>query len=109
VTEHECRLRRAFVAAYGGERGREATAESLAFAWEPGIAYREWTTLLDTCSGWARAVPDRGAHPTFAVREEDDPMVEPALVPALKSLSAASEPPRCSCTASDGRSERSPN
>ena len=34
VTEHECRLRRAFVAAYGGERGREATAESLAFAWE---------------------------------------------------------------------------
>ena len=30
----EPRLRRAFVSAYGGERGREATAEALAWAWE---------------------------------------------------------------------------
>ena len=30
----EPRLRRVFVSAYGGERGREATAEALAWAWE---------------------------------------------------------------------------
>ena len=30
----EPRLRRAFVAAYGSDRGREATAEALAYGWE---------------------------------------------------------------------------
>ena len=30
----EPKLRRALVASYGGERGREATAEALAWAWE---------------------------------------------------------------------------
>ncbi|MDA4133040.1 MAG: hypothetical protein OK454_07950, partial [Thaumarchaeota archaeon] len=30
----EPRLRRALIAAYGYERGREATAEALAYAWE---------------------------------------------------------------------------
>jgi hypothetical protein len=32
--ETEPRLRRAFVAAYGPERGREAAAEALAYAWQ---------------------------------------------------------------------------
>jgi RNA polymerase sigma-70 factor (ECF subfamily) len=34
VAEVEPRLRRALVAAYGAERGRDAVAEALAFAWE---------------------------------------------------------------------------
>ena len=34
VAAHETRLRRALVAAYGIERGREALAEALAYAWE---------------------------------------------------------------------------
>src|SRR5437763_9353872 len=34
VREHEPRLRRALVAAYGPERGSEAVAEAMAYAWE---------------------------------------------------------------------------
>jgi DNA-directed RNA polymerase specialized sigma24 family protein len=34
VRDVEPRLRRALVAAYGGQRGREATAEALSWAWE---------------------------------------------------------------------------
>ena len=41
VRETEPRLRRALVAAYGAERGREATAEALAYAWEHWDRVRE--------------------------------------------------------------------
>ena len=34
LTLHEPRLRRALVAAYGMDRGREALSEALAYAWE---------------------------------------------------------------------------
>jgi hypothetical protein len=34
VPDVEPRLRRALVAAYGSQRGREATAEALSWAWE---------------------------------------------------------------------------
>ena len=34
VREAEPRLRRALVVTWGGDRGREATAEALAWAWE---------------------------------------------------------------------------
>lgn len=34
VREAEPRLRRALVVAWGGDRGREATAQALAWAWE---------------------------------------------------------------------------
>jgi DNA-directed RNA polymerase specialized sigma24 family protein len=89
VLEHEARLRRAFVAAYGGQRGREATAESLAFAWEhwdriskmenaPGYLFRV---------GGSRTRLHRSAL-TFMPQTHGDPIVEPALTPALKALSA---------------------
>lgn len=72
VREVEPRLRRALVAAYGFEDGRDATAEALAYAWEhwdrvhvmanaPGYLFRVAQTrrprlrrraLFDT-SGWA--------------------------------------------------------
>ena len=89
VREHEPRLRRALVAAYGGPAGREATAEALAYAWEhwervrgfenlPGYIYR----VGQSRTRW-RKVPV-----TFApVVDYDDPMVEPGLGKALATLS----------------------
>ena len=88
VAEHEPRLRRAFVATYGGYRGREATAEALAYAWEhwsrlsgmrniPGYLYRV---------GQSRT-RDRRAAPAFAPEEKGDPEFEPGLEPALRALS----------------------
>jgi len=89
VREHEPRLRRALVAAYGGPAGREATAEALAYAWEhwervrgfenlPGYLYR----VGQSRTRW------RKAPVTFApVVDYDDPMVEPGLGKALATLS----------------------
>src|SRR5579863_421187 len=78
VVEHEPRLRRALVAAYGGSRGREATAEALAFAWE------HWARLseVDNIPGYLFRVGQsrtRGRRTalTFASPEPDDPMFEP--------------------------------
>jgi DNA-directed RNA polymerase specialized sigma24 family protein len=89
VIEHECRLRRAFVAAYGGQRGREATAESLAFAWE------HWDRLsqMDNAPGYLYRVGRsrtrrRRTVLTFVSEEHRDPIVEPGLAPALRTLSA---------------------
>jgi DNA-directed RNA polymerase specialized sigma24 family protein len=89
VVEHEPRLRRAFVAAYGGYRGREATAEALAFAWE------HWGRLSDVENipgylfrvGQSRTRRRRTAL-TFASPEPDEPVFEPGLAPALKALTA---------------------
>jgi RNA polymerase sigma factor (sigma-70 family) len=92
VAEHEPRLRRAFVATYGGYRGREATAEALAYAWEhwsrlsgmrnvPGYLYRV---------GQSRT-KDRREPLAFAPEDKSDPIsdpiFEPGLEPALKALS----------------------
>jgi DNA-directed RNA polymerase specialized sigma24 family protein len=89
VLEHECRLRRAFVAAYGSQRGREATAESLAFAWE------HWDRLsrMENAPGYLfRVGRSRTRRPrtvlSFVPQEHNEPVVEPGLTPALKALSA---------------------
>jgi DNA-directed RNA polymerase specialized sigma24 family protein len=89
VVKHEPRLRRALVAAYGGSRGREATAEALAFAWE------HWARLseVDNIPGYLFRVGQsrtRGRRTalTFASQEPDDPMFEPGLAPALRALTA---------------------
>jgi DNA-directed RNA polymerase specialized sigma24 family protein len=90
VATHEEHLRRAFVAAYGGERGREATAESLAFAWEnwtrvakmtnaPGYLYRV---------GQSRTRQRRRAL-YFAPPPEEESVFEPKLIPALKELTVS--------------------
>jgi RNA polymerase sigma factor (sigma-70 family) len=87
VSEHEPRLRRAFVAAYGGARGREATAEALAYAWE------HWSRLSDIDNipgylfrvGQSRTRRKRTAL-TFVPDDRRDPVFEPGLVPALKAL-----------------------
>ena len=85
----EPRLRRALVAAYGIERGREAAAEALAHGWEhwsevramknpTGYLYRVGQTR-------SRARKDRVVFTPDA--REFDPVVEPGLAGALAQLS----------------------
>jgi len=87
--EAEPRLRRAFVAAFGGDVGRDAAAEALAWAWE------HWDRVvgLKNPSGYLYRVGRSrirrrrqglmfGAEPTGT-----PPRVEPALIPALLALS----------------------
>ncbi len=85
----EPRLRIALVARYGPERGREATAEALAFAWE------HWDRVgeMDNPIGYLFRVGQsksrsRRRPPLAADRPEShEPWVEPGLPKALQSLS----------------------
>lgn len=90
VREVEPKLRRAFVAAFGAQRGRDATAEALAWAWEhwervvgmqnpAGYLWRVGRSR----SRWPRKVPFLLPEPSAG-----DPVVEPGLVPALQSLTS---------------------
>ena len=83
----EPRLRRAFVAAYGGERGREATAEALAWGWE------HWSEVeaMDNPIGYLYRVGrsrTRGRRFRVVFERADgvDPWIEPGLGAALASL-----------------------
>jgi DNA-directed RNA polymerase specialized sigma24 family protein len=88
--EVEPRLRRAFVGAYGPERGVEAVAEALAYAWE------HWTRVrsLQNPAGYLYRVgqsktrPRLRPRPTRFVPSADDSWVEPALPTALASLTS---------------------
>jgi DNA-directed RNA polymerase specialized sigma24 family protein len=88
VQEHEPRLRRTLVAAYGGQRGREATAEALAYAWE------HWSRVseMQNAPGYLfRVGQSRTRHRrvplTFDVSDQRQPEYEPRLIPVLRSLS----------------------
>jgi DNA-directed RNA polymerase specialized sigma24 family protein len=88
VTDVEPRLRRALTAAYGYERGREATAEALAYAWE------NWQRVagLANPAGYLYRVGQsrtRGnKRPVvFGTTMSDDPVVEPQLAAAVAHLS----------------------
>lgn len=86
--EHESRLRRALVAAYGGERGREAAAEALAFAWE----HWDLVAKMDKPLAYLFRVGQsrtrkRRAPVIFAYAENDSEAFEPGLAPAVKALS----------------------
>ena len=89
VRSVEPRLRIALMANYGPERGREATAEALAFAWEHwdrvggmehpvGYLYR-----VGQSKSRARRRPPLGAERP----ELHEPWVEPHLPAALRALS----------------------
>lgn len=88
VRAHEPRLRRALVAAYGPEDGRDAAAGALAWAWEHWEKVRSmdnpvgYLFRVGQSSRRRRKVPrlDRphGVHP---------PAFEPDLTPALAALS----------------------
>jgi len=88
VASVEPRLRRALMAQYGPDRGREAAAEAFAFAWEhwsmvrqltnpPGYLYRV---------GQSRT-QDRKHRAVFDRPVDEESWVEPGLAPALAALS----------------------
>ncbi len=88
VAEVEPRLRRAFLAAYGAERGREATAEALAWAWEHWHRVRG----MRNAAGYLYRVGQSRTRPRRRALMElpapaGEPWVEPALPAALLTLS----------------------
>ena len=94
VTEAEPRLRRALVAAYGGEPGRDATGEALAYAWEHWPRVRSMANPVGYLyrvgrSHAVRAAKRSGRVPSWskAPTSHATPWVEPVLEPALLRLS----------------------
>ena len=80
-------LHRALVAAYGFERGRDATAEALGWAWEHWDRAKD----LDNKVGYLFRVGqsrsrDRKTPITFERDESSDPWFDPGLISALASL-----------------------
>jgi DNA-directed RNA polymerase specialized sigma24 family protein len=92
VREVEPRLRQSLIAALGGEAGREATAEALAWAWEHwsrlegmtnpgGYLYRLGKNRATT------VLRRRRVFPFSPQPSEDGPWIEPGLPAALARLS----------------------
>ena len=88
--EVEPRLRRALVAGYGTQKGREAAADALVYAW------RKWdkVELLDNPAGYLYRVGQRYAKkrrsqaPLFTLpAPTSEPWIEPELPNALARLS----------------------
>lgn len=88
-TEAEPRLRRALVAACGVERGLEAAAEALAYAWQ----HWERVSTMDNPVGYLYRVGQSRSRPRLAPQLFPAPpptgpgWVEPALPGALARLS----------------------
>ncbi len=89
VRDVEPRLMAALVARFGPERGREATAEALAYGWEHWERIRD----MENPAGYLYRV---GQHTGFRrprnasfpeVPHHSDPLVEPGLPAALARLS----------------------
>jgi RNA polymerase sigma-70 factor (ECF subfamily) len=89
VRSHEPTLRIALMAAYGPERGREATAEAFAYAWE------HWENVRDMDApvgylyrvGQSKSRPRLKPRPDPVPQERTESWVEPALPSALRRLS----------------------
>jgi RNA polymerase sigma factor (sigma-70 family) len=88
VADVEPRLRRALVARYGSEAGRDATAAALGVAWE------RWGELeaMENPVGYLYRVAERSTRrrrrrAVFERPESDETRVEPQLPQALASLS----------------------
>jgi RNA polymerase sigma factor (sigma-70 family) len=88
VHDVEPRLRRALVAAYGSQRGREATAEALSWAWENWDRVRAMKHphryLFRVGRSRTRA---RRQRVVFEVNTAREPQIEPRLGLALARLS----------------------
>jgi len=87
VAEAEPRLRRALIATYGPERGREATAEALAWAWE----HRAELEAVNNPTAFLYRVGQsrsrlRRVRPVFDRPATEEPWVEPKLAAALAAL-----------------------
>jgi DNA-directed RNA polymerase specialized sigma24 family protein len=88
VLRVEPRLHAAFVAAYGHDRGRDAAAEALAYAWE------HWDKVehLDNPVGYLyrvgqSRVRSRRTRTVYLPPLDGESRFEPKLLPALESLS----------------------
>ena len=84
---HADRLKRALVATYGSERGAEATAEALAYAWE----HRDRVLAMEHPVAYLYRVGQsrtrrRKRRVVFTIPDSADPWIEPALAPALVAL-----------------------
>lgn len=86
--EAEPRLRRAFILSYGPDRGREATAEALAYGWEHWAKVRRMANPYGYLFrvGQTRTRSRRIRMP-FLRPVVPDPWVEPALPSVLATLS----------------------
>lgn len=89
VKQNEPQLRIALLAAYGAERGREAAAEALAYAWEHWERIRDMEKpvgyLYRVGQSRSRQRLRPAAQPMPALNP--DPWVEPKLPAALRRLS----------------------
>ena len=85
----EPRLRRALVAAYGLERGREAAAEALAYGWQHWERVRSLENPVGYLYrvGQSRTRPRKRPTVFMVAALTDDPWFEPGLPDALASLS----------------------
>lgn len=89
MDEAKARLSRAFVAAYGVERGQEALAEALAYAWE----HRETVLTMTNPAGFLFRVGQSRTRPKMRrvlfppVEAVGVPWIEPSLPAALAGLS----------------------
>jgi DNA-directed RNA polymerase specialized sigma24 family protein len=87
VAQVEQRLRRGLMAAYGADRGREATAEAFAVAWEKWEMVRHMANPVGYLYrvGQSRT-RSRRHRQLFARPEENEVWVEPGLPRALGQL-----------------------
>jgi len=88
VRETEPRLRRALVARYGADRGREATAEALGWAW---VHWRRVESMSNPVGYLYRVGQSRTRRRRSGYSEQPVsapvPWIEPALDAALRDLS----------------------
>jgi DNA-directed RNA polymerase specialized sigma24 family protein len=86
--EAEPRLRRALVAAYGPERGREAAAEALVYGWQHWKQVRDMDNPIGYLYrvGQSRSRPRREPTLLPPVPADDADWVEPHLPEALAGL-----------------------
>ena len=90
VAEVEPRLRRALVASYGAQVGREATVDALSYAWEHRSSLGGWANPAGYLYrvGQTSARRHRRHDPAMrASPHDDEPSFEPGLGPALAKLS----------------------
>ncbi len=89
LAETTPRLAKAFSAAYGIERGEDAVAEALAYAWE----HRDRLGAMENPAGYLYRVGQSRSRRLLrrpaslpSVEDLELPWVEPGLVPALTAL-----------------------
>lgn len=90
VREVEPALRRALVARYGAQTGREATIDALSYGWE----HWDRISTMENPAGYLYRVGQTRARRSWPVRHRfpatqrvEMPWVEPALPGALRSMS----------------------